>query len=60
MQEQPRNKYKELSNEEKDIKRDHWRNQYRNMSDEDKQQLKEYQKTIVTQKNNFMYSIKDE
>ena len=40
-----RNKYKELSAEEKYIKREYGRNRYHNMSEEDKQKLKEYQKS---------------
>ena len=39
-----RDKYKELSEEEKDIKREYGRNRYHNMSEEDKQRLKEYQR----------------
>ena len=39
-----RNKYRELSEEEKNIKREYGRNRYNNMSEEDKQRLKEYQK----------------
>ena len=50
MQEQARNKYKELSNKEKDIKRKYGRNRYQNMSGENKQRLKEYQKIILKQK----------
>ena len=42
LREQPRNKYRELSNEEKDIKRDYGRNRY--MSGENKQRIKEYQR----------------
>ena len=42
MQEQARNKYKELSNKEKDIKREYGKNIYRNTSEEDKQKLREY------------------
>ena len=44
MREQARNKYGELSNEEKDIKREYGRNIYRNISEENKQKLEEYQK----------------
>ena len=39
-----RDKYRELSEEEKDVNRDYGRNRYNNMSEEDKQRLKEYQK----------------
>ena len=39
-----KNKYRELSEEQKDIKREYGRNRYKNMSEEDKGRLKEYQK----------------
>ena len=42
--EQSRNKYRELSDEEKNIKKEYGRNRYQNMSEENKQGLKEYQK----------------
>ena len=42
--EKSKNKYRELSEEEKDIKREYGRNRYHNMSEEDKQKLKEYQR----------------
>ena len=38
-----RDKYRELSEEEKYVKREYGRNRY-NMSEEDKQRLKEYQR----------------
>ena len=38
-----KNKYRELSEEEKDIKREYGRNRY-NMSEEKKKRLEEYQK----------------
>ena len=44
MQEQAKNKYRELSKEEKDIKREYGRNLFQNMSEENKQRLKKYQK----------------
>ena len=44
LREQARNKYRELSEKEKDIKREHGRNRYKNMSEENKQELKECQK----------------
>ena len=44
LREQARNKYRELSEKEKDIKREHGRNRYKNMSEENKQGLKECQK----------------
>ena len=40
--ERAKNKYRELSEKEKDIKRHHGRHRYANMPDEDKQRLKEY------------------
>ena len=39
-----RNKYRELPEEEKDIKRENGRSRYNNMSEEKKQRLKEYQR----------------
>ena len=39
MREQARNKYTELSNKEKNIKREYGRNRYQNMSEENKQRL---------------------
>lgn len=44
MKERARNKYRELSNTEKDIKRAYGRNRY-NMSEENKKRQKEYQKS---------------
>ena len=44
LREQARIKYREISNEEKSIKRGYRRNRYQNMSEENKQRLKEYQK----------------
>ena len=46
LQEQTRNKHKDLSNEEKDTKRKYGGNRCRNMSQEYKQKLKEYAKKI--------------
>ena len=43
LREKVKNKYRELSEEEKDIKREYGRNRYNNMSEEKKQRLKEYQ-----------------
>ena len=40
MREQARNKYTELSNKEKNIKREYGRNRYQNMSEENKQRLR--------------------
>ena len=41
---QARDKYRNLSEEEKNKKREYGKNRYRNMSEEKKQRLKEYQK----------------
>ena len=43
MWEQARNRYRELSNEKKNEKRESGRNRCQNMSEENKQKLKEYQ-----------------
>ena len=43
--------YRELSEKEKDIKREYGINRYKNMSEENKQVLKEYQKNIFKLKN---------
>ena len=39
-----RDKYRSLSEEEKNKKREYGKNRYRNMSEEKKKRLKEYQK----------------
>ena len=44
LREKRQNKYRKLSEEEKDIKREYGRNRYNNTSEEDKQRLKEYQR----------------
>ena len=44
IKEKARDKYRELSEEEKNIKREYGRNRYHNMFEEKKQRLKEYQK----------------
>ena len=44
---------RELSEEEKNIKREYGRNRYHNMSEEKKQRLKGYQKIIVRLKKIF-------
>ena len=43
-----RDKYRGISEEEKDIKREYERNRFNNMSKEDKQRPKEYEKNIVS------------
>ena len=40
-----KNKYRELSEEEENIKTEYGRNRYKNTSEERKQRLKEYQKS---------------
>ena len=50
MGEQAGNKYRELSNEEKNIERTYGRNRYQNMSEENKQRLQEYQKNHCKKK----------
>ena len=44
LREQARDKYRNLSEEEKNKKREYGKNRYHNMSEEKKQRLKEYQK----------------
>ena len=44
LREQAGDKYRNLSQEEKNKKREYGKNGYRNMSEENKQRLKEYQK----------------
>ena len=44
LKEQARDKYRNLSEEDKNKKREYGRNRYHNMSEEKKQRLKEYQK----------------
>ena len=44
MREQAKNKYRELSGDEKNIKREYGRNGYKNMSEENNRKLKEHQK----------------
>ena len=50
LREPARNKYRELSEEEKN-KREYSRNRYHNMSEEKRQKLKAYQKIIVRLRN---------
>ena len=51
LRKQARDKYRNLSEEEKYKKTEYKKNRYHNMSKEKKQKLKEYQKIIVKQKN---------
>ena len=48
--EQARNRYRKLSNEGENIKREYERNRYQNMSEENKQRLKKYQKNYCKAK----------
>ena len=50
MQEIDIENYRELSEKEKDIKREYGKNRYKNMSEENKQRLKEYQKNYCVTK----------
>ena len=58
LQEQARNKYRESSNKEKDIKRKYGQNRYKNILKVDKQKLTEYQKIIARQRKYKTYSKK--
>ena len=51
LREQARDKYRNLSEEEKDKKREYGRNRYCNMSKEKKQKGREYQKNYHEAKN---------
>ena len=44
---QARDKYRNLSEEEKNEKKNYWRNRYHNMSEENKQKLKENHKNYL-------------
>ena len=44
---QARDKYRNLSEEEKNEKKKYWRNRYHNMSEENKQKLKENHKNYL-------------
>ena len=50
LREKAKYKYRELSNEEIETKREYERNRYHNVSEENTQRLKENQKYIVKQK----------
>ena len=56
LREQTRDKYRNLSEEDKNKKRECGRNRYRSMSEEKKQKLKEYQKNYREAKNS-QYTI---
>ena len=49
---QVRDKYRNLSEEDKNKKREYRKNRYHNMPDEKKQKLKEYQRKYYEAKNN--------
>ena len=44
LREKAKNKYRQLPEEEKNIKREYGKNRYHNMSEEKEQRLKEYQR----------------
>ena len=50
LKKQASDKYRNLSEEEKNKKREYGKNRYRNMSEEKKQRLKEYQKNYREEK----------
>ena len=50
LSEQARDKYRNLSEEEKNENRKYGKNRYHNMSEEKKQRLKEYQKNFCVAK----------
>ena len=50
LKEQARDKYKNLSKEDKNKKREYGRNIYHNVSEENKQRIKEYQKNYCEAK----------
>ena len=51
MREQAKNKYRSLSEDEKDIKKQYQKDRYHNMSNEEKQRLKDNQKNDREAKN---------
>ena len=51
LREQARDSYRNLSEEDKNEKREYGRNRYHSMSEEKKQKLKEYQKNYRETKN---------
>ena len=54
LREKVKNKYRELSEEEKNIKIGYGRNRYHNMPEEKKQRLKEYQKNYRQAKKQWL------
>ena len=55
LREKAKNKYRELSDEETNMKGEYGRNRYHNMSEEKKQKLKEDQKNYREAKNSNCY-----
>ena len=51
--EQARDKYRNLSEEEKNKKREYGKNRYLNISEEKKKRLKEYQKNFEAKKSKY-------
>ena len=58
LREQARDKYRNLSEEEKNKKREYGKNRYCNMSEEEKKRLKEYQKNYRQAKESQYIIIK--
>ena len=60
---QAKNKYRQSSDKEKDVKKEYGRNRYQNISEENEQRLKEYQKKIIVKQKNqhkisfFLYMV---
>ena len=57
LRDQARDKYTNLSDEEKNKKREYGKNRYHNMSEEKRQKLKEYQKNYCEAKNLLINKI---
>ena len=55
--ERAKNKYRELSEEEKNVKRQYHRNRYHSMSDDKKQKLKNIKEITARLKNRHNYFI---
>ena len=53
--EKAKHKYRELFEDEENMKREYGRNRYHNMSEEDKQRLKEYQRNYRWSKNTTFF-----
>ena len=59
LREQPRDEYRNLSEEGKNKKREYGKNRYRNMSEEKKQRWKEYQKNYYEAKKSLNIIIRN-